>query len=354
MSYSEKVYKKDSSGKIRVLHVFTEGATLVQESGIVGGKLVQHPSECIGKNIGKSNETTPETQAIFEARAKIQNKMSTGYFMTIAEAERKTVVLPMLAKDYKKEKKKVKFPCFVQPKLDGMRALGCKQGDLISRKGKEIDTMLHIQKDLDSIPVLDIFDGELYVKGESFQENMKLIKKYRKGESEKVKFHVYDMVFPGKSFKERFTLLREIIGKNYSNIELVSTYQVNNEDEIRKYHEQFIAQGYEGTIIRHSEEGYAVNKRSSQLLKYKDFIDESYEVVDVVSSDRNPEQGVIHCKLADGRTFGCGMKFSHSERETMLIEKKDYIGQIAEIRFFEFTDEGLPRFPVCIGFRLDK
>ena len=328
-----------------MFHVFTEGSTLVQESGIVGGKLVQHPSDCVSKNIGKSNETTPETQAVFEARAKIQNKMSTGYFMTIAEAERKTVVLPMLAKDYKKEKLKVKFPCYIQAKLDGMRALGCRQGDLISRKGKEIDTMLHIQKDLDSIPVLDIFDGELYVKGESFQENMKLIKKYRKGESEKIKFHVYDMVFPGKSF---------IIGKNYSNIELVSTYQVNSEDEIRKYHEQFIAQGYEGTIIRHSEEGYAVNKRSSQLLKYKDFIDESYEVVDVVSSERNPEQGVIHCKLADGRTFGCGMKFSHSERETMLMEKKDYIGQIAEIRFFEFTDDGLPRFPVCIGFRLDK
>ena len=354
MSYSEKVYKKDSSGKIRVLHVFTEGAILVQESGVIDGALVQHKSECTAKNIGKSNETTPETQAVFEARSKIQNKMSTGYFMTIAEAESKTVVLPMLAKDYKKEKLKVKFPCYVQPKLDGMRALGCRQGDLISRKGKEIDTMSHIQKDLDSIPIVDIFDGELYVKGESFQENMKLIKKYRKNESEKIKFHVYDMVFPEKTFQERFILLKSIIGKNYSNIELVPTYQVDNEADIKKWHEQFIAQGYEGTIIRHSNEGYAVNKRSSQLLKYKDFIDEVYEVVDVVSSERNPEQGVIHCKLADGRTFGCGMKFSHSERETMLMEKKDYIGQIAEIRFFEFTDDGLPRFPVCVGFRLDK
>ena len=25
-----------------------------------------------------------------------------------------------------------------------------------------------------------------------------------------------------------------------------------------------------------------------------------------------------------------------------------------KIRFFEYTDDGLPRFPVCVGFRLDK
>ena len=48
------------------------------------------------------------------------------------------------------------------------------------------------------------------------------------------------------------------------------------------------------------------------------------------------------------------MKFSHKEREEMLTNKSDYIGMIAEIRFFEYTDDGIPRFPVCYGFRLDK
>ena len=42
------------------------------------------------------------------------------------------------------------------------------------------------------------------------------------------------------------------------------------------------------------------------------------------------------------------------ERQQILIDKADYIGQTAEIRFFEYTDDGLPRFPVCVGFRLDK
>jgi hypothetical protein len=33
--------------------------------------------------------------------------------------------------------------------------------------------------------------------------------------------------------------------------------------------------------------------------------------------------------------------------------KEEYIGQKAEVRFFEYTDGGIPRFPICHGFRLD-
>jgi len=357
--YDQKVYKKDSTGKIRVLHVYTKGADLIQKSGVVGGSLVEHRSTCTGKNIGKANETTPEEQAISEAVSKIETKRSTGYFDTIEEAEDGDVILPMLAKDYKKESKKVKFPCYVQPKLDGMRALGNKMGNIYSRKGKHIDTMEHIQEDLNDLITIDFLDGELYAHGLSFQENMKLIKKYRKGETEKVVYHVYDMVLLNMSFDNRMTLLKSILEiADFACIELVPTYQVHSEADIKKYHSQFISEGYEGTIIRHSEEGYAVNKRSSQLLKYKDFIDETYKIINVVPSDKNPEQGVIHCECVDKSgniiTFGCGMKFSHAEREEILKNKNRYIGQTGEIRFFEFTDDGVPRFPVCVGFRLDK
>ena len=47
------------------------------------------------------------------------------------------------------------------------------------------------------------------------------------------------------------------------------------------------------------------------------------------------------------------MKFPHKFREEVLINKEDYIGSTAEIRFFEYTDDGAPRFPVCVGIRLD-
>lgn len=352
---SLRIYKKDSSGKIRYLQISNVDNTVVQESGVVGtDNPVVNVSVCEAKNVGKSNATTPEGQAYLEAQAKLTEKMRLGYFNTIEEAQEKggkDFLLPMLAKDFKKEMKKVIFPCYVQPKLDGMRALGTEEA-LMSRTGKEIDTLKHIVlADLEDF----VLDGELYAHGISFQENMKLIKKYRPNLTERVKYHVYDIVMDAP-FEERYVALATILHKMQNpNIEIVLTEVAYNKEDILKYHAQFVSQGYEGTIIRHSDEGYQVNKRSSQLLKYKDFLDEAYEIVDVVPSESRPEQGVVVCLCKKtNQTFNTGMKFSHEQRENILKNKGEYIGEMAEIRFFEYTDGGLPRFPVCVGVRLDK
>ena len=198
-----------------------------------------------------------------------------------------------------------------------------------------------------------VLDGELYAHGISFQENMKLIKKYRKGQTEQVKYHIYDIVMDA-SFNERHDTLASLIRRlDNPNIELVPTYLAFNKQQINEFHQGFLAQGYEGTMVRLIGEGYAVNKRSSQLLKYKDFLDEVYKVIDVIPSESRPEQGIVVCTSEYG-SFNCGMKFPHEAREEILRNKHMYIGQKAEIRFFEFTDGGIPRFPVCVGFRFDK
>ena len=352
-----RIYKKDSSGKIRYLSISVSENFVVQESGVVGSNNpVINKSACVAKNVGRSNATTPEEQALAEAQAKIVDKLKVGYFRSIEEAQNKggaDFLLPMLAKDYKKEKAKIKFPCYVQPKLDGMRALYSHDEGFVSRTGRNIDTLSHIL--IPEFPGV-VLDGEVYAHGESFQENMRLIKKYRPGKTETVKYHVYDIVSDAP-FSARTLVVNEILTGLF-HIDLVPTFVVNSEEEIREYHLQFISEGYEGTIIRHSEAGYAVNKRSSQLLKYKDFIDETFVVVDIVPSESRPDQGVIVCTSnvpshkVLGR-FNCGMKFSHFERKVMLDMKEEYIGRKAEVRFFEYTDGGLPRFPVCVGFRED-
>jgi len=359
----QRIYKKDSSGKIRYLSISTESNMVVQESGVVGtNSPVYNRSACEAKNVGKANGTTPAEQAVLEANSKITEKMRLGYFTSIAEAQEKggkDFLLPMLAKDYKKELKKVTYPCYVQPKLDGMRSLATEEDGFMSRTGKAIDTLGHIVlADLEDT----ILDGELYAHGISFQENMKLIKKYRKRETEQVKYHVYDIVIDAPFYDRHFMLMALVQRMENPNIEVVPTYLASNETEMKRYHSRFVSEGYEGTMIRHSDEGYAVNKRSSQLLKYKDFFDETFTVVDIVPSESRPDQGVVVCskvmeQAGDNvwvQNFNCGMKFSHFERKMMLAMKHKYIGQTAEVRFFEYTDGGIPRFPVCVGFRLDK
>jgi len=369
MMYSKKIYKKDSKGKVRVLHVYTKGSDVVKNSGVHGSEnMVSHIHTCKGKNIGKSNETTPEQQAVLEAKSKIETKMTTGYFETVDEAKNSEVILPMLAKPY--ADKAINWSegeVHIQPKLDGMRCLAfVSKGkvQLLSRKGKEIITMDHIVSDLNKITddKSYILDGELYAHGKTFQENMKLIKKKRT-ESITVRFIIYDIVDTNSSYTDRLENLSQILKRHvYDHCRLISTSKIKSSEFIKDWHNNYVNLGYEGAIIRHSDKGYEVNKRSSSLLKYKDFIDMTYKVVDIVPSDKNPKQGVVHCaelstnggKHLSTITFGCGMKFSQADREDILKNKEDYIGKNAEVRFFEYTDDGLPRFPVCVGFRLDK
>lgn len=354
------IYKKDSKGKCRIINFWTEGNLFHTEAGLLDGKLIKNTTNCVAKNIGKSNETKSREQAVFEMESKIREKLQEDYFRTKEEAMNSNVLLPMLAKNYNNEKKKIDWSnCYIQPKLDGQRVLAIctKEGGvtLLSRDGVDIQkahgSMQHIINDLSTIKQDVILDGEAYCHSEedNFQDIMKAIKKYRPGVSELIKFHVYDMVSTN-GFKER--TVREYI-KGLSSCKEVSTYEVLNEDMMIKYHEIFLKDGYEGSIIRHGNEGYKLNGRSSNLLKYKDFQDNDYLIIDVIPAENRPEWGMIVCQSASG-TFNATPKMSHEKKKEILLNKKEYIGKTAVITHFGFTDKGLPRIAIYKGYRLDN
>lgn len=356
----EKVtlYKKDSKGKIRIWSICTEGPEVVQLSGLLDSdKLVEHRKTAKAKNVGKSNETTPEEQAIKEAEAKVIKKLDKAYFETEEEARNEKVILPMLAKSYDNHFKKVDWKGYVavQPKLDGQRALAIvteKGVKFISRQNKEIKTMDHIKPGLEHLEGA-IIDGELYAHGLSFQENMKLIKKYRKGESENVSFHVYDQVSK-KSFRERWSELSySLFSKRPDHIEKVVTIPVKGEENLKALHAQFLGEGYEGSILRHGDAPYKLNGRSENLLKYKDFQDIAAVIKDIIPMDARPEQGLVVSEVG-GEEFKATPKMSFAQREELLKNKSQYIGKTGEFRFFEYSDTGVPRFPVFFGVRNDK
>ena len=357
IGFSKEIYKKDVKGQIRVFWLSCKGNKILQRYGLVDGKQTNKIKFCKGKNIGRSNETSPEEQAVKEANAIITKKLSEGYFETISEAKSVEIILPMLAKSYEKEKHKIDWSnCYVQPKLDGMRCLDFID-KRVSRKNKPITTMDHIKVKRPG-PWGFTLDGELYAHGLSFQDNMKLIKKKSK-ESKTVKFHVYDLI-SYLPFALRYKELKIIVEAS-ENLELVPTFKITCEKELKDYHQRFLSEGYEGTIVRWGTRGYEINKRSDALLKYKDFKDLALKIEDVIPNEQEPTHGTFVFKWEGAKghrlgddILGCGMKFSHNEREYILKNKHEYIGKTAEIRFFEYSDTGVPRFPVCVGIRLDK
>lgn len=186
-----RLYKKDSKDKIRVLDITANNGVLSQSSGIIDGKMVIHTKQCYPKNVGKTNETTSIEQAVLERDALISKKLKEGYFKTEEEANNEVVIMPMLAKSYFDEEHKIKDvdSLCVQAKLDGIRAItfynaSSKEIKMMSRSNRELETVQHLKDSLLThltkfSPDTDIIlDGELYIHGNTFQENVTLVKKY--------------------------------------------------------------------------------------------------------------------------------------------------------------------------------
>jgi ATP-dependent DNA ligase len=343
-----RIYKKDSKGKLRFLEISALAGKVIQTSGLLKGKPVTHVKECTPKNTGRANATTDIEQADVEAAAIIVKKLQEGYFPTQEAALNTEVKMPMLAESYKEQAHKVVYPCYVQPKLDGIRC-NKKGRELKSRANRDITTVKHISNDGDIQS--EILDGELYQHGASFQTITSLVKKYVKDETEDIKYHVYDMM-SDKPFYERYLMLQELT-KNCVHTVVVDTFVVTNYEELVAFHNKFLSEGYEGTMVRWGNAPYKANGRSANLLKYKDFQDVALPIIDVIESDRVPGQGIVVIEY-NGHVSKTGSKLSHKQRAELWTNRLDYIGQTAEIRYFEETDKGGLRFPIFLGTRIDK
>lgn len=198
-----------------------------------------------------------------------------------------------------------------------------------------------------------------------FQEQMKAIKKYTPGVSELIDYNIYDVI-GDINFSSRYLDFFcgdwfDKLSISLQNIHTVQTFKISSLTEIEDFHTTFIEDGYEGSIIRHGNKPYGIDKRCDSLLKYKEFMDVSLPIYDIIPSEQMPEWGqfIFYWKGAKGHPMGddilgSGMKFSHKERKEFLKNKEKYIGKIVEIRYFELSNSGVPRFPISIGFRNDK
>jgi DNA ligase 1 len=355
------LYKRSSTGKIQTwkiaaIHNNDSTATIRVIHGQQGGKQQSTETEIkAGKNVGRANETNAWGQAISEAQSKWNKQLDKGY--TETEGGKSLETKPMLAHSYDKYKEQVVFPACVQEKLDGIRCIAIKHPkrvELLSRMGKPITTMTHIEDQLMSFMREDeILDGELYVHGVPFQKITSWVKRKQEN-SILIKYHVYDTIHEGR-FPDRFKDVDGYIqALELDNVVSVSYWHVKNHDEIKKLHDQFVESGYEGLMLRHNGCPYKAGYRSRDLLKVKDFMDEEF-AISGVSQGKGKFKGmaVFTCVTKDGEKFDCMPKGDEELRRQYWTNRKEYIGKTLTVRFFEWTtgENPVPRFPVGIVVR---
>ena len=265
---------------------------------------------------------------------------------------------PMLAYDYKKKSDKVIFPCFIQPKLDGVRALGIGN-QLFSRNGNIFPTLEHIKKELEENKDNLILDGELYTDDINFEKIVGLVRKNNKSKEEeidslKIYFNIFDYIDENLSFEKRLIKLTEFFSKNnFKYLKFVKTEICNKKELIEKYLDNFINEGYEGIIIRNGNGKYEENIRSNNLLKLKRFIDEEFEIINYTTPSEGKEIGCViwECKTKEGKKFTVRPEGNYKERKKLYKEGKKYIGKMLTVRYQELTNDKIPRFPVGVCIR---
>ena len=323
-----------------------------------------------GKNVGKKNETTPFDQAVSEARAAWTKKRESNY-TPIDEAEEddeddevgggrgkgmdETVPLPMLAHDYNKRGKSIQYPCFVQKKFDGTRCVAIPQKGLFSRNRKSYPHLDHIKEEINKLPPNMILDGELYSDTLTFQEIVGLVKKetLKAGDQEKqlhIQFHVYDLINEAP-YVQRYANLQLLFRRyKFKHLVLVKTENCESEEKMKEMHAEYVAEGYEGIMLR-NKEGLYSNARSAHLQKYKEFFDTEAKIVGFKSGEGLDQNCIIWILEYQGKTFSCRPRGTREERMEQFKNGSDYIGKLMTVRYQELTDDGLLRFPVAICIR---
>ena len=265
---------------------------------------------------------------------------------------------PMLAHKFDEKRVDWSQPVYIQPKLDGVRCLFTKNG-AYSRAGNKFMNVAHIELAL--IPFFKqypdvVLDGELYNHElkDDFEKIISLVRKQKPTADDRleakqlVQFHVYDY-FDGVMYDSYKTRMHQLVNSAIYDIQIkyVPAYLVDSYNYAREIHTDFLAKGYEGSIIR--LDGLYKHGRSYDLMKFKDFSDDEATIIgyEAGKGKRTGTLGKFFMMDDEGIEFGCppGKGFTYKDLANILDNIHDYIGKRATFTFFERTKAGNYRHP---------
>ena len=398
--------------KIRIESI-NKQVNIIMSYGIFRGEqVIRYQNNIKGKNKGKVNETTSFEQATLEAQSKVNLKLKEGYknlddlqemyqqmffatsdlfvFLDEVLPDYNTDVngneIPMKCQQYYRSKKDwrapdgtvwddrkyyyilnpfavkerdaviLPFPCYIQPKVNGVRAFVKLIGNevkIYSKKGLEYDIPQVKEWFLNNSPVFTnyeqevIYDGELYIPGESLQVIASAVKATQLN-TMRVEFHVFDIAIEDVPQDERFNMLYSSVSKSIFNydlrspVKLVPTKRVITDIRVQELTDEYISQGYEGSICRSYEGLYEFGKRPKTITKLKRIMDEEFVITDVVPSEKDETVGLFVCVTQGGKEFKVNPKGTTDFKRQTLFNRESFIGKQLTCHFYEYTDDGVP------------
>ena len=240
--------------------------------------------------------------------------------------------------------KKIKFPAFIQLKMDGTyREIHVADGQVSgkTRSGEEYFNPV-LFKEMENFPN-GFYTGELTIEGESRFTGNGLINSLNPP-YEKITFTVWDYLTDEDYLEKtktpyysRFESLSDIIEKHKSNrVKLVPNHEVNSIDEALKYVSDWMEQGLEGGVLKDKNNVFK-NGTSGTQLKIKLKVDAEMRITGftdgTIGTKREGKIGAIQFSNDEGTIKGQCSGFSDEELDLFTKNKDNLIGRIISVEF---------------------
>lgn len=216
-----------------------------------------------------------------------------------------------------------------------------------------------------------ILDGELYKHGKSLQQISGAARMEKNAyDCDWLEYWVYDCIHLDELDKKAADRLAwlESLANTYNigfnpykrweegelQLQFVPQVEVSGLDNMKKLHDEYVSEGFEGLVIRDPSKPYKPNGRTNDMIKIKQYIDETFKVVGYELGLRGSEDMCFICEMADGRTFKAMPLGDRSVKAEYIdnFEEK-YNGHLGDCKYFELSDEGKPCQPKFLAFRFD-
>lgn len=274
-----------------------------------------------------------------------------------------------LAHDYRKltplQKSKLVWPCAVEPKLDGIRALCEVRGDrftFFTREGKLIQSVRHLHQELK--PIIGAYDYPFYLDGEmmgpdGFNATSGAVRQH--SNAPELTYHVFDIfsdLHKGLNYTHRREHLKALVMKLDSpKVVLNHSTLVYNEEQMLDLYDEYRQMGYEGIIRKHIHEQYQF-KRHKSWLKVKDLLSIDLRICGAIEG-KGKYVGMLGLLQVEyeGNVVGVGTGFSDQERDILWKlwqnDPRELLRRHIEIGYHELTLDGSLRHPRFYRFRPD-
>jgi DNA ligase-1 len=214
-----------------------------------------------------------------------------------------------------------------------------------------------------------ILDGEIFKMGYTLNKISGICRSQSTvNDGKDLEFYWYDIVDLEKPFTERYKLMQEWSKelqlsefdpyRHYSedilHIQFLPQVEITGYDNMKKLHDSYVAEGWEGLVIRLASSTYKPGARGNDWIKIKCYFDDTYKVIGYELGLRGSEDMVFICEMKDGKTFKASPMGSREIKQEYVdnFEEK-YKNQLGDCKYFEISPYGIPQQPKFIAFRWD-